>query len=281
MRDGGNTPSADLPMGTQKHTGVGNATARTNYAAAGQVQDNSLAYAATTGDDTILATLSPAITAYAAGQLWCLKIGGTNTGAGTLNVNSVGADAIKKGIAGDLDIEAGDLPAGRMALFAHDGTNVQLLNAPEFPSGTEMVFHQTAAPVGWTKDTNYDDYALRVTSGTVSDGGSVAFETAFASQSVAGTVGDTAISINQMPLHGHIARYSDNVDSTATQSNEGGFMLNGASDGNEAAYTGTPNATLGNQIGGTGGGQTHTHTFSGTAIDLDVQFTDVIIAVKD
>lgn len=61
----------------------------------------------------------------------------------------------------------------------------------EFPSGTSMLFAQTAAPTGWTKSTTHNDKALRVVSGTASSGGSVAFSTAFASQSVSGTVGST------------------------------------------------------------------------------------------
>ena len=36
-----------------------------------------------------------------------------------------------------------------------------------FPSGTKMLFQQTAAPTGWTKDTGSNDVALRVVSGTV------------------------------------------------------------------------------------------------------------------
>ena len=37
-KDGQTTPTANLPMGTYRHTGVGNASARTDYAAAGQVR---------------------------------------------------------------------------------------------------------------------------------------------------------------------------------------------------------------------------------------------------
>jgi hypothetical protein len=58
-----------------------------------------------------------------------------------------------------------------------------------FPSGTRLLFQQTAAPTGWTKDTAYNNYALRITSGNVTTGGSVGFTTAFASQAVSGTVG--------------------------------------------------------------------------------------------
>ena len=38
-RDGQNSPSANLPMNNRKHTGVADASARTEYAAWGQVQD--------------------------------------------------------------------------------------------------------------------------------------------------------------------------------------------------------------------------------------------------
>ena len=52
------------------------------------------------------------------------------------------------------------------------------------PSGTKMIFNQTSAPTGWTKVTSSNDVALRVVSGTVGTGGTVAFETAFASQTI-------------------------------------------------------------------------------------------------
>ena len=79
--------------------------------------------------------------------------------------------------------------------FIVDGTNgltfpnLTVQNTSAFPSGTRLLFQQTAAPTGWTKDTTYNNYALRITSGTVTSGGSVAFTTAFASQAVSGTVG--------------------------------------------------------------------------------------------
>ena len=52
--------------------------------------------------------------------------------------------------------------------------------AVSLPRGTQMLFQQTAAPVGWTKQTTHNDKALRVVSGTASSGGSVAFSTALA-----------------------------------------------------------------------------------------------------
>jgi len=48
------------------------------------------------------------------------------------------------------------------------------------PSGTVMVFFQTAAPTGWTKSTSHNDKALRVVSGDGGgSGGSTGFSSAF------------------------------------------------------------------------------------------------------
>lgn len=109
-KDGQTTPTANQPMGGFRHTGTGAAAARTDYARTDQAQDSSTQYALTTGNDTILATLTPAITAYAIGQTFQLKKNASaNTTAVTLNVNSVGAGAVTwpDGTA----LVAGDLPA--------------------------------------------------------------------------------------------------------------------------------------------------------------------------
>lgn len=61
-----------------------------------------------------------------------------------------------------------------------------------FAAGTRLIFAQTSAPTGWTKDTvNYNNHALRVVTGTASTGGTVDFTTAFASQAVSGSVSTT------------------------------------------------------------------------------------------
>jgi hypothetical protein len=132
------------------------------------------------------------------------------------------------------------------------------------PTGTVMLFAQTAAPTGWTKSTTHDNKALRVVSGTASSGGSVAFTTAFASQAVAGTVGNTTLTIAQIPSHTHT--YVNGATSAyRPDGNTGPDAYFGA--------LGTTNAT--------GGGDPHTHTFTGTAINLAVSYVDVIIATKD
>ena len=134
--------------------------------------------------------------------------------------------------------------------------------ASPIPTGTVMLFVQTAAPTGWTKSTANDNKALRVVSGTASTGGSVNFTTAFASQSVAGTVGNHTLSTAQIPSHSHNTNRSS-----------------GGEPGNGARSLFTFNVTQ--ATSSTGGGGSHNHSFSGSAINLAVQYVDVIIATKN
>lgn len=134
-----------------------------------------------------------------------------------------------------------------------------------FASGTVMLFRQTAAPTGWTKLLTNDNHALRVVTGSVSSGGSVAFTTAFASKAVSGSAGGTTLTSTQMPSHTH----------TATTGHEwaGNNSITAVDFGRFGNFNPTSSAT--------GGGGSHNHTFSGTAINLAVQYVDVIRASKN
>ena len=124
-KDGQTVPTANLPMNSNKHTGVANATARTEYAAMGQVQDSTPLYAGTAGGTaTVLtATLTPAITAYVTGQRYIVKAASAATGAATINFNSVGAKTIQRNQAA---IAAGDWESGDLLELGYDGTYFQL-----------------------------------------------------------------------------------------------------------------------------------------------------------
>jgi len=152
-----------------------------------------------------------------------------------------------------------------------------------------MLFAQTAAPTGWTKNTSTgNQHALRIVTGTASSGGSVDFTTAFASQTPAGTVsvsgsaGNTTLSTPQIPSHTHTQRQGFSF-SAPTSFPRGGKI---------SVYTPSPSSYPGTNIdlttGGTGGGGSHSHpltissaTFSGNAINLAVKYVDVIRATKD
>ena len=128
-RDGQNSASANLPMATFRHTNVGNAAARTDYAAAGQIQDQGLTHivAASVGGTADAITLSPtpAITAYAAGQRWSFLAEATNTGAVTVDVSTLGTRAVQKvGVA----LVAGDVTTSNLVEIEYDGTQFQMLS---------------------------------------------------------------------------------------------------------------------------------------------------------
>lgn len=74
------------------------------------------------GTDTY--TSAYALSALAANQVFVGTFTNANTGAATLNINSLGAKAIQyKGSA----LSAGRIPAGVRAFFLYDGTQFQLI----------------------------------------------------------------------------------------------------------------------------------------------------------
>jgi len=82
--DGQTVPVANLPMGGNIHTNVGNAAARTNYASAGDVQDGTLTYlTGVSGTDTITAIGPISMTAYATGQVLHFVAAGNVVNAGS------------------------------------------------------------------------------------------------------------------------------------------------------------------------------------------------------
>lgn len=84
-------------------------------------------YATDTGAaDAYVITLSDAPTAYETGRLYAFKAANANTGASTINVNSLGTKTIKKNTSSDLS--AGDIAAGQIVFVAYDGTNMQLVS---------------------------------------------------------------------------------------------------------------------------------------------------------
>ncbi len=153
-----------------------------------------------------------------------------------------------------------------------------------FPQSTFMLFVSTTAPPGWTKDSTHNDKALRVVTGTASSGGTVAFETAFASQAVTGTngnVGATALTVAQMPVHTHAQSWADGAATSIwwTGAGSGSGPANSPKNVDSNTWDTTVVSTQ-----PSGSGATHTHSgsvFTGDAINLDVQFVDVIIAGKD
>lgn len=131
-KDGQTVPTANLPMGGFRHTNVANATARNNYSAAGQVQDFSLqTLGSVAGSNTITGNLSPAITSYVDGMIISFRPASSNTGATTLAINGLAAQAVVK--FANSALANGDLSAGDPAflLYASNGGGRFVLLNPQ------------------------------------------------------------------------------------------------------------------------------------------------------
>lgn len=110
-KDGQTTPTADLPMGGFKHTGVSTSApaARSVYASVAAIQDNNALFIAGAGTaDAITATFAPALTSLVNGCEVCVRAASANTTT-TPNFapNGLTAKTIVKGpqtalVAGDI-----------------------------------------------------------------------------------------------------------------------------------------------------------------------------------
>ena len=123
-KDGQTVPTANLPMGGFKHTNVANPTTRSQYTTVDFVQDaEHISAGSVSGTNTITCSMSPAITAYVDNMMILFTPFATNTGATTLNINSVAARAVVTvdGVA----LVAGDIVAGTAAQVIYDLANTQ------------------------------------------------------------------------------------------------------------------------------------------------------------
>jgi hypothetical protein len=131
--------TADQPMGDNKITGLKNPTAQTDATNLLAIQHGTGVYGATVGGsgNAITVTLSPAITAYAAGQKFSFIAGAANTGGVTINFNGLGAKAITK--VGTTALVANDILSSSLVEVEYDGTRFQLISPiGADPSGTYL-----------------------------------------------------------------------------------------------------------------------------------------------
>lgn len=142
-KDGQTVPTANLPMGNFRHINVANAANRTDYAAAGQIQDGGLTtLSSVSGTDTITANSSPAVAAYAAGQCFDFIAAGTNlSSAVTLNINGLGAKNVTK--LGTVGLIPGDILNGQSVRVRYDGTQFQITS--QIQPGLVLLSSQSAS----------------------------------------------------------------------------------------------------------------------------------------
>jgi len=140
-KDGQTTVTNNIPMAGFKITGLGAATVGTDAARYSQIQGGTDKLITVTGTDTLTGSLTPALTAYAAGNQFSFVVANTNTGAVTINIDGNGAKSITR--TGSTALVAGDMVAGQVVLIEYDGTRFQLLNGNSFTnlnvSGNETI----------------------------------------------------------------------------------------------------------------------------------------------
>ncbi len=107
-------------------------------------------------NDTYTATLVPAPTAYVTGARYRFKANTANTGAATINFNSIGAKTIVK-VAGGITtaLADNDIRSGQWVDLVYDGTNMQMQsllgNAPAFTALPSAAGSSTLASAGEIK----------------------------------------------------------------------------------------------------------------------------------
>jgi hypothetical protein len=171
---------------------------------------------------------------------------------------STAQDAIDTNTSDIAAVES-DVAANTAAIAANDADISALQTAvtnASFASGTRVLFQQTNAPTGWTKETAHNDKVLRVVSGTASAGGANSFSTVMA-QTV---VGSTALTLAQIPPHSH------SYNATTISSGPDPFLDAGT------INIGTTGATTGSA----GSGDAHNHS-----ITMNMAYVDIIIGVKN
>lgn len=164
-KDGGNTAAADIPMGGNRLTDIGDAEARNQALTLGQGQDNKHQYIPTVTGTADVITLTSAsglaITAYAAGQVFYFRAASSNTGSVTVNIDGVGAKTVKR-FDGSTDLMTDDIRAGSVVQIKYDGTNFQLDGASQsaassdilarvLPTGATIFWGLDTIPAGWLK----------------------------------------------------------------------------------------------------------------------------------
>lgn len=184
--------------------------------------------------------------------------GGTVTINPGENINGAGSIAV---------------PAGYTAIVFSDGTEFFAMlvyqdvppSVKSFVTGTKMLFQQTAAPTGWTKNTSSvnNDAAIRLTTGTVGTGGADVFVGVFGA-------GKTTSGFSLSAAHN--GPHSHNLAGGSPVLSGGGTDLGlpGGGGTNSQVY-GSP------ATDSSGSGSAHSHTIP----TMNIKYVDCIVASID
>lgn len=188
-----------------------------------------------------------------------MVVGIKNVGAGDVTIDPNGAETIGGNPTqvlkqdGNLVLHA-DLTALDWDIIGGGGA------AAGFPSTTRMLFQQTSAPVGWTKQTDaaQNNAGLRIVTGTVTTGGVDTFSTVFGTGK---STQSRTLTASQVPVNAY-----DIPRVTGSGGAPDGLVL---TTGDVAPLADFPTENA-------GGGGSHTHPLTN-----NLKFNDAIVGQKD
>jgi hypothetical protein len=189
-KDGQTTVTANIPMSGYKLTGLGAATAAADAVRFSQLQGGTDKLITVTGTDTLTGTMTPALTAYVAGNQFSFVAANTNTGAVTINIDGVGVKSITKN--GTTALVAGNIVANSVVLIEYDGTRFQLLNVVTTATGDVVGPASSTANAiptfsGTTGKLLQDNTKVKIVSNNITMDGSTSGTLTVAAPAVAGT----------------------------------------------------------------------------------------------
>lgn len=170
-KDGQTTITANIDFNSKKITSLANATARTDAANLGKVQDGMVNWIDGGGTaDAITATYSPAVTAVSDGQEFFVRATAANTSTTpTFSPNGLGPYTITKN--GAQALAAGDIPRDSYEChfrYRSSDTKMELLNPSISTSGfLSNVVEDTTPQLGGNLDVN--SHGIAFTGATVTD----------------------------------------------------------------------------------------------------------------
>tara|TARA_A100000172_G_scaffold370_1_gene271 strand:+ start:11733 stop:14096 length:2364 start_codon:yes stop_codon:yes gene_type:complete len=210
--------------------------------------------------------------------------------SGSATITNAGNDRVMTSVSGTTLNAESNLTFNGSTLVVSGNLNVTGTitgNLASFPAGTRMLFQQTSAPSGWTKDTSLNDRALRLVSGSVTNGGDYSFSGRFNTTITTGngSVSSHTLTSNQIPSHYHLAFRSGNHGQlrNGTNMSANNYPGSGSGAGNlYESYNISASGSVSNvgRTSSVGSNQGHSHGFSNPQFNLAVQYTDVIIATK-
>lgn len=158
LKDGTQTVTANVPFAGFKITNLGIATTRTDAASLANIQDNTSICGGTSGGsaNAQTLTLAPAIPAYVTGQTFWFTAGFTNTGAMTMDINSVGATSVRT-LEGD-ELISSEVRSGEKYGLLYNGTHFILIQSAAQSAVDWSPTYGVSGTGSWSGSTNHAYY---------------------------------------------------------------------------------------------------------------------------